>query len=227
MRYYISDLHFFHNTLNHSMDYRGFESAEAMNEYMISQWNRKVRPNDDVIILGDFSIGKGKQTNEILSRLHGKKALIIGNHDKYLDDKSFDRSLFAWTAPYEEFKDNKRKVILSHYPIMCYNGQYRKSKDGLGTSYMLYGHVHDTFDESLIQHYQNLVRKQEFFLRDRPEKITIPCQMINCFCMFSDYQPLTLDEWIAVDEKRRQSFRISKSVREVLTEQYTINGNEE
>jgi len=27
--------------------------------------------------------------------------------------------------------------------------------------------------------------------------------MINCFCMFSDYTPLTLDEWIKTDEKRR------------------------
>ena len=28
--------------------------------------------------------------------------------------------------------------------------------------------------------------------------------MINCFCMFSDYIPLTLDDWIRVDEKRRE-----------------------
>ena len=31
----------------------------------------------------------------------------------------------------------------------------------------------------------------------------IPCSMINCFCMFSDYKPLTLSEWIDVDRKRR------------------------
>ena len=31
----------------------------------------------------------------------------------------------------------------------------------------------------------------------------IPCNMINCFCMYSDYTPLTLDEWIACDERRR------------------------
>jgi hypothetical protein len=28
--------------------------------------------------------------------------------------------------------------------------------------------------------------------------------MINCFCMYSDYVPLTLEEWIALDEKRRK-----------------------
>ncbi len=35
MRYYIADLHFFHERLNRQMDDRGFESGEAMNEYMI------------------------------------------------------------------------------------------------------------------------------------------------------------------------------------------------
>ena len=32
----------------------------------------------------------------------------------------------------------------------------------------------------------------------------VPCNMINCFCMFSDYKPLTLSEWIEVDRKRRE-----------------------
>ena len=31
--------------------------------------------------------------------------------------------------------------------------------------------------------------------------------MINCFCMFSDYVPLTLDEWIEVDRKRRDGMK--------------------
>ena len=35
MRYYISNLHFFHENMNTKMDKRGFESVEAMNEYMI------------------------------------------------------------------------------------------------------------------------------------------------------------------------------------------------
>ena len=31
----------------------------------------------------------------------------------------------------------------------------------------------------------------------------IPCQMINCFCMYSDYTPLTLEEWVECDQRRR------------------------
>lgn len=41
MRYYIADLHFFHGNLNTKMDHRGFESPEAMNEYMISSGMQK------------------------------------------------------------------------------------------------------------------------------------------------------------------------------------------
>ena len=35
MRYYISDLHFYHDALNHVMDQRGFRDAQDMNEHMI------------------------------------------------------------------------------------------------------------------------------------------------------------------------------------------------
>ena len=69
MRYYIADPHFFHGALNTKMDRRGFESVEAMNEYMLQQWNRKVRKNDEVVILGDLSWGKAEETNELLERL--------------------------------------------------------------------------------------------------------------------------------------------------------------
>ena len=53
MRYYISDLHFFHENLNQRLDCRGFESADAMNEYILERWNRKVGDGDEVVILGD------------------------------------------------------------------------------------------------------------------------------------------------------------------------------
>lgn len=207
MRYYISDLHFYHANMNTQMDQRGFASFEEMNEYMIEQWNQKVRKNDEVGILGDFSIAKGEKTNELLLRLKGKKYLIVGNHDRFLNDKTFDRSLFKWIEPYMELNDNKRKVILSHYPVFCYNGQYRLNDQGEPKVYMLYGHVHNTYDELLINHFQNITREQKRLVYHANEERPIPCNMINCFCMFSDYTPLTLDEWIELDAKRRKELR--------------------
>lgn len=203
IRYYISDLHFFHGEMNDKMDQRGFESVEAMNEYMIEKWNSKVKKKDEVVIIGDFSFGKGAETNEILKRLTGRKALIIGNHDRFLGYHDFDKSQFEWIDNYREMSDNSRKVILSHYPILCYNGQYKKNKHDEPRTFMLYGHVHNTFDEEIINHTINYVRSCERTLIGEDEPHPINCNMINTFCKFSDYTPMSLDEWIEIDEKRR------------------------
>ncbi|MCF0115114.1 MAG: metallophosphoesterase family protein, partial [Erysipelotrichaceae bacterium] len=192
MRYYISDLHFYHENLNTMMDKRGFKNVEEMNEYMISQWNKRVHKNDEVVILGDFSLERGEKTNELLKRLKGKKYLVVGNHDRYLKDKAFDKTLFQGIAPYMELNDNKRKIVLSHYPVFCYDGQYRLDEEGNPKTYMLYGHVHNTYDEVLVNHFQYLTKQQKRLVYNSGEERPIPCNMINCFCMFSDYVPLTL-----------------------------------
>lgn len=200
---YISDMHFYHNALNKQMDCRGFKNHEEMNAYMIEQWNKKVTKKDEVYILGDLSIAKGKATNEIVRQLNGRLYLIQGNHDSFLSDKEFDKTRFRWIKPYAEIKDNHRLVVLSHYPVFCYNRQYAKNEEGKELSYMLYGHVHNTQDEKLVNHFIMETRQTRVTSKYETEPAPIPCHMINCFCMFSDYQPLTLDEWIKVDEKRR------------------------
>ena len=205
MRYYIADSHFFHGALNTVMDCRGFANVEEMNEYMLRKWNRKVRPNDEVVILGDLSWGNAEETNALLNKLNGRLYLIEGNHDHYLSKSGFNKNRFVWIKPYEEMKDNGRKVVLSHYPIMCYNGQYRIDDKEQPKTYMLYGHVHDTYDEVLINQFQKMTREAKRTMIGSEELRSIPCNMINCFCMYSDYVPLTLDEWIELDAKRRES----------------------
>lgn len=208
---YIADLHFFHNNLNRSMDMRGFENYEVMNEKLIEIWNENVNERDEIYILGDFSISKAEDTENILKRLKGKKYLIEGNHDKFLKNKNFDRELFEWIKPYAEIRDNGRKVILSHYPIVCYNGQYKITKKGAPITYMLYGHVHNTRDELIINGLINITRNTKMNDKDTGEEKNVPCNMINCFCMFSDYVPLTLNEWIEVDFKRREQINEFKA----------------
>jgi len=202
MRYYIADCHFFHAVLNVAMDQRGFDSVEEMNETMIERWNSKVRKNDEVVILGDFSWGKAEETNELLKRLNGKLFLIQGNHDRFLKDKNFDESRFEWVKQYAELSDNGRKVILSHYPMPFYNNQYRLDEEGNPKAYMLYGHVHDTHDEKILQKIQKLICGTEVDAVGGGKR-TIPCHLINCFCGYSQYVPLTLDEWIENDRIRK------------------------
>ncbi len=203
---YISDMHFFHEKLNQGMDKRGFATLEEMHSYMIRKWNEQVTVKDEVYILGDFSVAKGEDTNSILAQLSGRKYLIRGNHDRYLEDKSFKQEYFEWVKPYAEIRDNNRKVVLSHYPVFCYHGQYKRSGDK-PTTYMLYGHVHDTHDEILVNKFIMETRRTQVMSKYDTEPKFIPCQMINCFCMFSDYTPISLDEWIEKDNERRMCIR--------------------
>ena len=203
MRYYIADCHFYHAQLNDHMDHRGFADVTQMNEYMIRKWNEKVRKNDSVVILGDISYGTPEENEALFARLQGKLYLIEGNHDRFLRDKKYETDRFEWIRPYEELHDNQRKVVLSHYPVMCYNGQYRLKHNGEPKTYMLYGHVHDTTDQRLIEQFQRITRSTMKKGMDG-EMHPVPCPMINCFCMYSDYTPLSLDEWIRNDADRMQ-----------------------
>ena len=96
MRYYIADLHLYHENLNEKMDCRGFSSAEYMNDYIVQKWNDKVRPGDEVILLGDVSMGTAEKTAEVLQKLNGRLFLIKGNHDHFLEHRKFDSSIFGW-----------------------------------------------------------------------------------------------------------------------------------
>lgn len=197
MRYYISDLHFYHKSLLTELDKRGFESVEEMHEYMVKAWNEKVNRRDEVVILGDVSIGTAAETNEILGKLNGKLCLIRGNHDnRFLTKSEFRAERFEWVKDYHELKDDGRKVVLCHYPILCYNGQYLENKEGKPKSYMLYGHVHDSHDQRLVEEFVRITRETEVRNREGQTK-KLHCNLINCFCMYSDYKPLSLDEWIA------------------------------
>ena len=33
-------------------------------------------------------------------------------------------------------------------------------------------------------------------------EVSIPCNLLNCFCMYSEYVPLGLDEWIEYHENK-------------------------
>ena len=200
MIYYIADCHFYHGALNTKMDKRGFESAEDMNEYMIEKWNSKVGKTDTVVILGDLSLGTVEETNNLINRLKGKLCLITGNHDKYVGKSGFNADRFEWIDNYREITDSQKKVICCHYPIPFYEGQYRKRHNGDPKTYMLYGHVHETRDEDLMKEIIRMIQGTPYYPIGSEHESTIPCNMINCFCKRSNYTPLSLPEWIKLND---------------------------
>ena len=78
-----------------------------------------------------------------------------------------------------------------HYPVFCYNGQFRRGADGTPLTYMLHGHIHKSEDQVLVDRFSTETRAMMRKSAHQETAQPVPCQMINCFCMYSDYTPLT------------------------------------
>jgi calcineurin-like phosphoesterase family protein len=119
--------------------------------------------------------GTAKDANEILSRLKGKKYLIQGNHEKYLDDPMFKQRAFEWVKDYYVLNYKGIDIILFHFPIL----QWHKSHRG---SIHLYGHVHNSG-----------VRYPDF-----EEKLEmLGKKAINVGVDVHDFYPVSIDQIIA------------------------------
>lgn len=79
--YLTSDTHFFHSKL---LEQRGFKTIEEHNETLINNWNNLVRPQDQIIHLGDFVLGAENKSKEVclelFEKLNGHITLLWGNH---------------------------------------------------------------------------------------------------------------------------------------------------
>lgn len=105
-------------------------------EELIKRWNDVIKhDNDLVFILGDFSFRNGKETNEILKQLRGRKILVLGNHDNIFMDKDFDKSLFTDIVDYKEITIDGMRVIMFHFPIQVWNKKH-------AGAIHLFGHIH-------------------------------------------------------------------------------------
>ena len=112
--FFISDLHFGHDAVIRYSD-RPFKSLEEMEEKYIKRWNVRVKPEDRVLVVGDFLLGCGKpRLREILAQLNGTKILIRGNHD--LSNAEMITAGFAFSCDFMQLKIANELVNISHYP---------------------------------------------------------------------------------------------------------------
>ena len=136
----VSDTHFQHaNILNFVGSDGGkirpyFSSVDEMDEYMIMKWNDTIAVEDHVYHLGDVYFGNKDGADKILSRLNGKKRLILGNHDNGKDPvllKHFQKIMES-----REFRDEK--ILLSHRP--AHYSAFSHKGDGWIN---VHGHIHE------------------------------------------------------------------------------------
>jgi calcineurin-like phosphoesterase family protein len=141
MIYFTADNHFCHQNIISTCE-RPFTDVHEMNKAMIERWNTHVTPRDEVYILGDFLYrGTGKEANEILSKLKGRKYLIKGNHEKYLSEPDFKQDAFEWVNDYHVLKYDGKAIVLFHYPMLSWHKSHRGSIH-------LYGHVHNSAERN-------------------------------------------------------------------------------
>jgi calcineurin-like phosphoesterase family protein len=130
----ISDTHFGHANMLRFKDSDGafvrsnFDSADHMDEHMIEQWNSVVKDGDIVYHLGDVYFDHG---HNALSKLKGRKRLILGNHDNakssYLQNNF--QKILMWRM-FPEFG-----LLLTHVPV-------HESSLGFKVNKNVHGHLH-------------------------------------------------------------------------------------
>ena len=120
---------------------RDFDTVEDMNEKMIKNINDNVKESDILFHLGDWSFGGFENIELFRNRISCKTIhLLLGNHDHHIEDnKNGIKRIFTSVNNYLEVgigsKNNNKKLILCHYPIVSWNHLKRGA-------YMLHGHQH-------------------------------------------------------------------------------------
>ncbi len=188
--FFTSDLHCNHDNVI-AFCKRPFKNAEEMNETLIENWNNTVNEDSTIFCLGDFAWGDVKMWRPIVERLKGHIILIKGNHDlKNLKSQAQFDELFEFSTLEMKIEIEKRKIILNHYPLLCYAGVYRKPENMV---YNLHGHIH-TMKNSIGRDFE------------RYTELAYPTQY-DVGVDMNDYRPIS---WREVDE--RIKFQIENNV---------------
>ncbi len=111
--FFIADTHFGHEAII-AYERRPFANAAEMDAALIANWNSVVGKDDLVWMLGDFALAPAERVREVLAALHGKKQLIMGNHDRKRSADFWREAGFDWVSPYPVLDG---VMILTHEPI--------------------------------------------------------------------------------------------------------------
>ena len=142
--FFTADTHFGHDR-GFVGGERGFTMVDEMNEALVRNWNRVVRPGDTVYHLGDVYLLDDKNADYV-RRLAGNIHLIRGNHDtehkmELLSACPNIKSI-SWGEP---FVYQKWHFFLCHYPTLTCDTELNKENIGSGfrnRTMCLHGHTH-------------------------------------------------------------------------------------
>lgn len=158
--WFFSDPHYFHKNVIKFCN-RPFLSVEQMNYTMLERYNEKVKPQDIVYFLGDFSFGTVEQTEEILKQLNGNIHFCRGNHDRPLNNlHKYFVSVFdlkTISIKDDDAINGIQHIQLCHYPLLSFDRQHYGS-------WMLHGHQHNNIPfDPLVRRVDVGVDKWNFY----------------------------------------------------------------
>ena len=139
MIWFTADHHFGHENIIKYCN-RPFKNANHMNEIMVERWNERVKPNDTVYYLGDFTLGNASQFMRYASRLNGQIYFVYGGHDKRWWNIEMDDDLSRTLVRLQErivYLKQPERIVLCHYPLLSWEGSHYGSLH-------LHGHCHGT-----------------------------------------------------------------------------------
>lgn len=176
--WFISDTHFGHaNIIKYSQ--RPYKDVDEMNEMMVQEWNKLVKPEDNVYHNGDFAFMPYDKFRQLLWRLNGHIYVQLGNHDKVITQHRNDllkQGKIVSIENYRELKIDGQMIVLFHYGQRVWN----KSHHG---SIHLYGHSHG----SLPPHGKSV-------------DVGVDCKEIT-----HEYRPIHLDEILKYMKTREEA----------------------
>ena len=147
MTFFVSDLHFGHENII-KLCKRPFDSIEEMDAALIKNWNRKVKKNDVVYLIGDVVWDKNKVAY-YMEQLSGKKILIAGNHDSTWVKREECQKHFESVTSYIEVHLNGHPITMCHYPMLEWKSSREETRRKLG--YLIHGHIHNRIAEEYRQ----------------------------------------------------------------------------
>lgn len=126
--WFTSDTHFGHRRILELGQGRPFETVEAHDSALASNWNSVVKPEDTVYHLGDVVLGPWEAGLGIIKGLNGYKYLVPGNHDRIFSKERPGRrenSLPAYASAFDEILEETFdvefegvKFRVSHFPSL-------------------------------------------------------------------------------------------------------------
>lgn len=142
--FFYSDPHFFHKNVARFRKIGEFVTEVEQREEQRRRWNKVVKKNDVVYILGDVVVAKWTdEVRDFIKSLNGRKILILGNHcterDKLVNFIDVFESVHG-VLKYKEF-------WLSHIPL--------NRRTLFGKLVNVHGHTHAVYDEN-DPHYFNV-----------------------------------------------------------------------